>query len=302
MKVLITDKFDQDAIIYLEKNNFNLSYQPEISPDNLANSVSDYEALIIRGRTIINSEVLKRADKLKLIARAGSGTDNIDKEVAKIKNIAVINAPGANAQAVAELTVGLIISLIRHIPAGDKSIREGKWIKKDLIGSEIYNKTVGIIGFGNVGKRVAVTLRGFGANILYVNSRDRQDKVENLLQKSDIISLHLRLNDSTRGFIDKNKIKLMKNSAYLINCARGGLIVEDVLYDALVHREIAGAALDVFWNEPLEKNSHWLKLSNVILTPHLGGQTKEAIKNACFRVASDLTKFFKGEVINSRVV
>lgn len=302
MKVLITDKFDEDAINYLTKNNFDITYQPEISPDNLANAVSDYEALIVRGRTIINSGVLKRADKLKLIARAGSGTDNIDKEVAKEKKIAVINAPGANSQAVAELTVGIIISLIRQIPAGDRSIREGKWIKKELMGSEIYNKTVGIIGFGHVGKKVANILRGFGANILYVNSKDKEEKVNNLLQKSDIICLHLRLNDSTRGFIDKKKLTQMKKTAYLVNCARGGLIVEDDLYEALVNKDIAGAALDVFWKEPLDKGSRWFALPNVVLTPHLGGQTTEAMKNACYMVTRDLVKFFKGEVINSRVV
>lgn len=242
IKVLITDKFDEESITYLRGKNFDVFYKPEITSEELLNLVSAYEALIVRGRTKVNREVLKSAVKLKLIARAGSGTDNIDKTAAKNKKIAVINAPGANSQAVAELTVGLIISLIRQIPTGDESLREGKWLKKNLVGSEIYNKTVGIIGYGFVGKKVSGLLRSFGANILYVNSKDNQEKVNNLLRKSDLISLHLRLNDETRGFIDKNKLNQMKKSAYLINCARGAVVNEDDLYNCLKNGDISGAA------------------------------------------------------------
>lgn len=302
MRILITDKFDDEARFFLEKKKFSVDYKPEITPLELLEEIENYEGLIVRSRTKVSKEIIERAKKLKIIARAGSGTDNIDKIKSQEKGIAVINAPGANAQAVAELTLGLILSLIRKIPQADASLHEGRWIKKDLLGSEIYNKTVGVIGFGHVGKKVTALARAFGANVLVVGSHDEDEKLAELLKKSDIVSLHVRLNERTRGFINKEKLTLMKKTAYLINCSRGEVIVEDDLFAVLKEKRIAGAALDVFWQEPLSPQSKWRELPNVILTPHIAGQTKEAAKKSCMMVVADMVKFLQGKVINSRVI
>lgn len=302
MRILITDKFDDEARFFLEKKKFSVDYKPEITPLELLEEIENYEGLIVRSRTKVSKEIIERARKLKIIARAGSGTDNIDKSKSQEKGIAVINAPGANAQAVAELTLGLILSLIRKIPQADASLREGKWIKKDLLGSEIYNKTVGVIGFGHVGKKVTALARAFGANVIVVGSHDEDEKLAELLKKSDIVSLHVRLNERTRGFINKEKLALMNKTSYLINCSRGEVIVEDDLFAVLKEKRIAGAALDVFWQEPLSPQSKWRRLENVILTPHIAGQTKEAAKKSCMMVVADMVKFLQGKVINSRVI
>lgn len=302
MRILITDKFDDRALLLLSKKKLEVDYRPEITPLELLEEIENYDGLIVRSRTKVTGEIIDRARKLKIIARAGSGTDNIDKIKAADKGIAVINAPGANAQAVAELTLGLTLSLIRKIPQAYQSMREGKWKKKELVGSEIYNKTVGVIGFGYVGKKVTALFRAFGANVLVVGSHDEEEKLTELLKKSDIVCLHVRLNDRTRGFMNRAKLSLMKETSYLINSSRGEVIVEDDLYQVLKNKKIAGAALDVFWQEPLSRDSKWRELDKVILTPHIAGQTLEATKKSCMMVASDMVKFLQGKVINSRVI
>lgn len=302
MRILISDKIHPDALEFLQKKKADLLYLPEIMPLELLQKAGEAEALIVRSRTKVTREVIEKGIKLKIIARAGSGTDNIDKESAQAKGVAVINSPGANAQAVAELTIGLILSLLRQIPYANKSMHEGRWLKKELMGAEIYNKTVGIIGFGHVGKKVTALVRSFGANALVVGSHDEEEKLISLLKLSDIVTLHVRLNDKTRGLIDKNKLSLMKSTAYLINNCRGEVVVENDLYEVLVKKKIAGAALDVFWKEPLMAPNRWMDLNNCLLTPHISGQTSEATRKACLMIAGDVIKFLQGKVINSRVI
>ncbi len=302
MRVLICDKIHSDALEFLQKKKADVLYLPEITPPELLQKVEDVEALIVRSRTKVTVDVIEKGHALKIVARAGSGTDNIDKLAAQKYGVAVINAPGANAQAVAELTVGLMLSLLRQIPKANKSMHEGQWLKKELMGEEIYNKTVGIIGYGYVGKKVTALVRAFGANVQVVGSHDEEEKLLNLLKTSDIVSLHVRLNDKTRGLINNDKLSLMKPTAYLINNCRGEVVIEDDLYEALVNKKIAGAALDVFWKEPLQTPNPWMKLSNCILTPHISGQTREASRKACLMAAGDVVKFLQGKVINSRVI
>lgn len=302
MRILISDKIHPDALEFLNKKKADILYLPEIMPLELLQKVGEAEALIVRSRTKATREVIEKGIKLKIIARAGSGTDNIDKQTAHKHGVAVINAPGANAQAVAELTIGLILSLLRQIPYANKSMHEGRWLKKELMGAEIYNKTVGIIGYGHVGKKVTALVRAFGANALVVGSHDDEEKLISLLKLSDIVTLHVRLNDKTRGLIDKNKLSLMKSTAYLINNCRGEVVVENDLYEALVNKKIAGAALDVFWKEPLAAPNRWMELNNCLLTPHISGQTSEATRKACLMIAGDVIKFLEGKVINSRVI
>lgn len=302
MRILISDKLHPDALEFLQKKKADLLYLPEITPPELLQKIGDVEALIVRSRTKVTNEVIEKGKSLKIIARAGSGTDNIEKASAQTKGVAVINAPGANAQAVAELTIGLMLSLLRQIPYANKSMHEGQWLKKELMGEEIYNKTVGIIGFGHVGKKVTALVRAFGANTVVVGSHDEEEKLISLLKTSDIVTLHVRLNDKTRGLINTDRLALMKPTAYFINNCRGEVIVENDLYDALVNKKIAGAALDVFWKEPLAGDNRWMKLDNCILTPHISGQTTEASRKACMMAAGDVVKFLQGKVINSRVI
>ena len=302
MKILICDKIHPDALEFLNKKKADTLYLPEIMPLELLQKVGDAQALIVRSRTKVTREVIEKGINLKIVARAGSGTDNIDKLACQQRGTAVINSPGANAQAVAELTVGLILSLLRQIPKADRSMHEGEWLKKELMGAEIYNKTVGIIGYGYVGKKVTALVRVFGANVLVVGSHDEEEKLISLLKTSDIVTLHVRLNDKTRGLINKDRLALMKSTSYLINNCRGEVVVENDLYETLLNKKIAGAALDVFWKEPLRAPNRWMGLKNCILTPHISGQTREATRKACMMAVTDVVKFLQGKVINSRVI
>jgi len=293
MRVLISDKTHEEARLYLKDKGFEVSYQPEISAPDLLIQIANFDCIIVRSRTKVTKNVIYKGKNLRLIARAGSGTDNIDLEAAANSNIVVIKAAGANSQAVAELTIGLMLSLIRNIPYADSTLRKGLWKGKELMGTELYNKTVGVIGFGHVGKKVTALVRAFGANVIICNSHSDEDQLVKLLRNSDIISLHLALNEKTRGIINKNRLSLMKKTAYLINSARGEIIVEEDLYQALVNGQIKGAALDVYWQEPLPAESRWSKLPNVVLSPHIGGQTVESQRKAGMMVAIDLVKFFE---------
>lgn len=296
MRTLIADPIDQDAIDLLTKAGIELDNKPDITSEELIKTIENYDGLIVRGRTKVTRDVIYHAnDRLKFIGRVGSGLDNIDLNSAKEKNITISNAPGANSTAVAELTIGLMLSLLRHIPKAHISTKNGHWEKKQLKGSEISGKKIGIVGFGNIGKKVANLVKAFGAEILSHDKDDNRDNLEKLFKRSDIITVHSVLVDQTRNLIDKSLLSLMKPTAYLLNCARAEIIVEDDLYQTLFNRKIAGAALDVFWAEPIPENSPWLSLENLILTPHIGGQTKEASQEAAKMVAENLISFIKNQ-------
>lgn len=295
MKILICDPIHHEAIDYLKKSAVDVIYLPEITPDQLIKKIAGFEALVVRGRTKITSEVIQQGINLKIIGRVGTGVDNIDIDEAKRKNILIINAPGANAQAVAELTLGLMLSLLRKIPKADYSIKKGEWAKKELKGEELHGKKVGIIGFGNIGRRVARAVEAFGASVLTHNRDNDENNLNILLKESDIVSIHCVLTEETKSMINADRLSLMKKSAYLINCARAEIIDEEALYTALETNQIKGAALDVFWDEPLPKNSPWLNLDNVILSPHIGGQTIEASQSASIIIAENLVKYFLGK-------
>lgn len=291
MKLLIADAIHDEAISKLSAAGFDVKNSPEISPDELLSTIGDYEGLVVRSRTKVTKAMIGAGKKLKIIARVGTGTDTIDVEAAKEKGIEVINAPGANAQAVAELTLGLMLSLIRKIPFADKTTKEGLWQKCELKGTELNGKTVGIIGYGAIGKKVGTLVEAFGANILTHDRDNDGANLQKLLTDSDIITLHSVLNDETKKMINTDKISIMKKSAFLINCARAEIINEDDLYVALSTNMIKGAALDVFWEEPVKSDSRWVKLDNVILTPHIGGQTTEASSEAATMIADKLIDF-----------
>lgn len=295
MKVLIADKIDESAPSLLKDNNITFTYQPEISPDELLTSISNYDALIVRSRTKVTKEVIEIGKNLKVIGRVGSGVDNIDMRVARKKKIIVVNAAEANSQAAAELTVALMLSCVRKLPSAFSSMREGLWLKKESGGNELALKTVGIVGYGHVGKRVRKLVSAFRARVLIYSRSYQTCSSREIFEKSDIVTLHLSLTPQTKGCVTKDLLALMKPTAFLINTARGELVDEETLYNVLVNKKIAGAALDVFWQEPLPADSKWRKLPNLTLTPHIGASTQEAQKKASLTVVADVVRVLKGK-------
>ena len=285
-KVLITDPVSEEGINLLtELKDFKVAVNTELSPVELLEAIKDADAHIIRSGTLVSAEVIEAAEKLKVICRAGVGVDNIDIDAATKKGIVVMNVPGVNSNAAAELTMALMLALSRHLAYADSSLKGGRWERSTLIGQELKNKKLGLIGFGKVGKEVAQRAKAFEMEIQiydpYVSDEIvsaggvKATKLNNLLKEVDYLSLHLPLNDDTKRIINSKTIAMMKDGINLINCARGGLIDEEALAKALKTGKIKGAALDVFENEPPD-GSPLLKAENVILTPHLGASTEEA--------------------------
>jgi len=289
-RVLIADKIDEKILTSLKQESIFFNYQPEINSKDLLKIISLYQGLIVRSRTKVTEEVIKAGKNLQVIGRVGSGLDNIDVVSAKKHKIKIVNASDSNTNAVAELTIALILSLLRNLSKAHTSMSQGLWLKKELIGLELSGKTLGIIGYGHIGKKVAKLVRSFGAQIYFYSRSKKNTSLKNLFQKSDIISLHLPLTSQTEKLVNKKFLSLMKPTSFLINSGRGEVIDEKDLYDFLVTKKIAGAALDVFWQEPLPPNSPWRKMPNVILTPHIGASTNEALKKGTKTVIDEIIK------------
>ncbi len=304
--VLICDEVAPVLNKVLQENGLQVTYEPEITPDQIKEKIGQFNIVIVRGRTKLTKELIEKADNCKIIARVGVGLDNIDEDAAKAKNIRVINAVEGAMTAVAELVLGLMLSLARQIPRGDRAIRNGEWLKKELKGTELKGKYLGLIGCGNIGKRLGRLAKGLNMNIIGYDvipideefSKDvglMKADLDTLLQSSDYISLHVPLLDSTHHMINEEKLSLMKNNAKIINTSRGGVIDENALYEALKNSKLGGAALDVFENEPAT-NSKLATLDNVILTPHIGAQTKEAQSLAANVIAEKIIQILRGVI------
>ncbi len=302
MRVLINDTLAEEAIEMLRKK-YDVTAEFH-EKDKLMAIIHDYDALIVRGKTKVPKEVIEKGEKLKVIGRAGIGVDNIDVAYATEKKIPVVNAPRSSTLSVAELTIGHMISLARHLPQADKSMKAGQWEKKKLMGTELDGKTLGLVGCGRIGSEVATRAVAFGMKVIAYDPylpTDVQQKIcadfttlEEVLRNSDFISIHAMLTDETRGMIGKEQLEMMKNSAYIVNCARGPIIDEAALVDALENGKIGGAALDVFEKEPPE-NSPLLTAPNVVFTPHLGASTKEAQIKAGTTTAEQVDKVLSGQ-------
>ena len=304
--VLICDQVNPKLNEILEKNGLQITYEPEITPDQIAEKIGTYEVVVVRSRTKITKDLIQRADKCKIIARVGVGLDNIDQEAAKEKNIRVINAVEGAMNAVAELVVGLMLSLAREIPRADREVRNGNWIKKELMGTELRGKYLGIIGLGNIGKRLGRLAKSFNMNIIGFDVMPIDEEFSKevglmkadlgtLLASADYVSLHVPLLDSTKHMINAEKIATMKSTARIINTSRGGVIDEDALYDALKNGNLGGAALDVFEVEPATSNN-LRELPNFISTPHMGAQTKEAQSLAANVIAEKIIQILRGVI------
>jgi len=302
--VLICDQVNPILNEILEKNGLQVTYEPEITPEQIAEKIGNFEVVIVRSRTKITKELIDKANKCKIIARVGVGLDNIDQAAAKEKEIRVINAVEGAMNAVAELVIGLMLSLAREIPRADREVRNGNWIKKELMGSELKGKYLGIVGLGNIGKRLGRLARSLNMNIIGFDVVPIDEEfskevglmkadLDTLLTSSDYISLHVPLLDSTKHMINAEKIASMKNTARIINTSRGGVIDEKALADALKTGKLAGAALDVFEVEPATSNELAV-LPNFISTPHIGAQTKEAQSLAANVIAEKIIQILRG--------
>ncbi|HUT05425.1 MAG TPA: D-2-hydroxyacid dehydrogenase [Nitrosopumilaceae archaeon] len=304
--VLICDEVDPVLNKILEDNGLKVSYEPTITPEQILEKIATFNIVIVRSRTTITKEIIEKAENCKIIARVGVGLDNVDQEAAKDKNIRVINAVEGAMNAVAELVLGLMLSLARQTTRGDRAIRDGKWLKKELKGTELRGKYLGIIGMGNIGKRLARVAKALNMNIIGYDVIPIDEEfskevglmkadLNTLLQSSDYVSIHVPLLDSTYHLIDSQKLSTMKKTAKIINTSRGGVIDEDALYEALKNGNLGGAALDVFEKEPATDNK-LAQLDNVILTPHIGAQTKEAQSLAANVIGEKIIQILRGVI------
>ena len=304
--VLICDSINQTGIDILKKAGMQVDYKPNILTDELLSIVKDYQVILVRSRTKITREIIQAASNAKIIARAGVGLDNIEVTAAEEKGIRVVNAPEAAINAVSELTVGNMISLARSIPLADSEMKRGKWIKKNLMGTELSGKYLGIVGVGNIGRNVGRIAKALRMNIIgydpYPIDRDYIKEVSlivtdlnTLIQSADFITCHVPLLEETKHLFNAKLISNMKSTAYIINASRGGVIDETALYNALCNGSIAGAALDVFETEP-PLNNLLIELPNVICTPHIGAQTKEAQELTSIVIAEKIIQIIRGVI------
>lgn len=300
-RVLICDRI-ADAGVELLQEHTEVEFKTNLSPEELLDIIGNYDVIVVRSATKLRAEVIERAPQLKVIARAGSGLDNIDVAAAQERGIKVINCPDANIRAVAEHTLALILALARHLPQANSTLKEGRWEKNKLVGAGLFGKTLGIIGFGRIGREVAIRAQAFGMKVL-VNQRrptpelNLETKIKSvdlveLLQKSDFVTLHVPARAETEGLISAEQLALMKPSAYLINTSRGSVVNEAALLEALNKGRIAGAALDVFAKEPA-LGSVLVQHERVIATPHIAASTEDALNLAAVSVAQQIIEFFQ---------
>jgi D-3-phosphoglycerate dehydrogenase len=296
-RVLVADAISLDGLAPLRDDpRFELINKPGLKGDDLATAIADADAVLVRSATRITRESLARADKLKAIGRAGVGVDTIDVEAATERGIPVLTAPEGNTISAAELTMALLLALARKVPGADKSMKAGEWDKKSFTGTELYGKTLGLIGAGRIGGEVARRARGFGMRVLvhdpFLNAERARSldvetaSIDEVIQQADVISAHVPLTDATKNLVGATQIARMKKGVLLLNVARGGVVDESALLEALKSGQVAGAALDVFEMEPLPADHPFRTLPNVVLTPHLGASTSEAQHSVAIEIAS----------------
>ncbi|GAP08389.1 MAG TPA: hypothetical protein DEQ80_03840 [Anaerolinea thermolimosa] len=309
-KILITDGLDAKGKAVLSEVGEVID-RNGITADELLKEIGEYDALIVRSRTKVTPAVFEAGVKLKVVGRAGIGVDNIDLNAAKAHGVRVVNSPLATTITVAELTLGLMLALVREIPRADSAMKAGKWLKKELEGAELYGKTLGIVGFGRIGSAVADRARAFGMRIIAYDRLKAAEAItqrggepvswEQLLELSDVITLHLPLTNETKNMLDANAFARMKDGVYLVDAARGGIVDEDALLAALESGKVAGAALDVFTTEPPGVTA-LVSHPRVICTPHIGAQTQEAQARAGYDIATEIIAALKGEPLRWRVI
>lgn len=282
----------------------------KLTPEELLEAIPEYDAVITRSETKVTAEVLRRGTRLKVVGRAGVGVDNIDVPVATERGIVVVNVPGGNTMSTAEHTFALMLALVRNLPQAMATLKAGKWDRKSFQGVELYGKTLGVLGFGRIGYEVAVRARAFGMNVLahdpYANPARAEQigarlvDMPELLREADIVTIHAAKTSETAKLIRAREIEMMKPGARIINCARGGMVDEEALYEALKTGRLAGAALDVFSTEPMT-DSPLFGLPNVVFTPHLAASTREAQELNGVLIAQQVVRVLRGELVPEAV-
>lgn len=311
MKVLVSDKMGEAGLeIFRKAEGIELDVKTGLKPEELKAIIGQYHGLAIRSATKVTKEIIDAATNLKVVGRAGIGLDNVDIPAATQKGIAVMNTPGGNTVTTAEHAIAMMMALTRNIPRGTATLKQGLWEKKNLQGRELFNKTLGLIGFGNIGSIVANRAQGLKMKVLIADPNVTAERIEKagfecvsleeLYRRSDYITIHVPKLESTTNLLNKNTFEMMKKGVMIINCARGGIIHEEDLYNAIVSGKVAGAALDVFAKEPPENNP-LLTLDQVIATPHLGASTEEAQTNVAVAVANQIVSYLTQDTVINAV-
>jgi len=312
LKILITDPLGSIGLsIFKKEKSFKVDERVGIKPEELKKIISGYDALVVRSGTKVTSEIIEAADNLKIIGRAGVGVDNVDLPAATKKGIIVMNTPEGNTISTCELTVSMLLSLNRNIPQASLSVKEGKWLRKEFKGSELMGKYAGILGFGRIGREVAKRLLSFGMRVIVFDPFISTDSVtgvdvdfvslDELLKQADYISVHTPLTPETKHIIDKKAFAKMKDGVRIINCARGGIIDEAALLEALNSGKVKGVALDVFEEEPPVPDSPLMLHPGLIATPHLGASTEEAQEAVALAVSKQVRDALLGREVRNAV-
>lgn len=310
-RILVADPIhEQGRAVLAARPGLTIDVVTGLDEPALCQRIGDYDALIVRSKTRVTASVIEAGTRLKAIGRAGIGVDNIDVAAATERGIVVFNTPDANATTTAELALAHLLSLSRHLPQADRSVRRGEWKPGDFVGTELAEKTVGVVGFGTIGRIVARRCLAFRMRVLVFDPYVVPDVIreagaaptdlDSLLASSDYVTLHCPLNDATRNLLDASRLAKMKRGARIINCARGGLVDETALVEALASGHLAGAALDVYAKEP-PGTSPLLALDNVVLTPHVGASTQEAQQAVSVKIAEDIAAFLETGAAQSAV-
>ena len=301
MKILISDNLSKQGVEILQKAGFTVEVKTKMAKEDLLREIKRYEGLIVRSGTKVTAEVLGAADKLRIIGRAGSGLDNVDLVTATKRGIVVMNTPGGNTVTTAEHTLAMIFALARKIPQANASMKGGKWEKERFMGTELYNKNLGIVGMGQIGSHLAKLAQGVLMNVIAFDPYLAEDQarklgvemmtLQDLFRRADIITVHTPLTPETKNIINTETIATMKDGVKIINCARGGIINEKDLVEALKTGKVAGAAFDVFEEEPIKVDHPLLSLENFICTPHIGASTTEAQENVAIGIAEQVVDY-----------
>ncbi|NLK00118.1 MAG: phosphoglycerate dehydrogenase, partial [Clostridia bacterium] len=310
MRALITDAVSEKGIEILRDAGIEVDVKVGIDQEELISIIGNYEALVVRSQTKVKREVIENAHSLRIIGRAGVGVDNIDCEAATEKGIIVVNAPEGNTMAATEHTIAMMLALARNIPQAHHALADGRWDRKTYTGIELRDKVLGVVGLGKIGGGVAKRALAMEMKVLtydpYVSSAQAHKlgvelvDLDEIIEKSDFISVHMPLTEETRHLIGRDSIAKMKPGVRIINVARGGVVDEEALYEALKDGKIAGAAIDVWEKEP-ETESPLFELNNVVITPHLGASTEEAQVNVAVDVAKEIVNYHRGEMIRNAV-
>ena len=310
MKVLVSDKLSPKGVAVFENaDGISVDVKTGLPPDELKSIIGDYDGLVIRSATKVTAEIIEAAGKMKVVGRAGSGLDNVDLHTASKKGIVVMNTPGGNTITTAEHAISMMLALSRKIPQATASMKSGKWDKKKFMGAEICNKTLGVVGIGLVGSVVADRANGLKMNVIAFDpylSPERAEQIgvelvsmDELLKRSDYITIHVPKTNDTLNLIDKECFAKMKEGVLLVNCARGGIVNEKDLYDAIQSKKVAGAALDVFEKEPPDADNPLVGCDELICTPHLGASTEEAQEKVAVAVAEQMVDYLLNGTIRN---